>query len=216
MNEQSYTLPLNGYYIFDYMGDTHIEYQTMEKQKARAIFESFLQELPTRLFEFRKIVPSHIALNYTYQSLQELDVWLNSLCRDYRENYFDKKNDDTTKYALPTILRSIANDSSIYFIETLRRCVMNDMVWEEGYYRKGQATGHPLVKSAQFHQCSEIYMYQDKWPASKAITQGLANSVRYYDEADDWIGKLDKFYKIMLNLGDWQAVVPEKYRYPKF
>jgi hypothetical protein len=42
-------------------------------------------------------------------------------------------------------------------------------------------------------------MYQDKWPASKAITQGLANSVRYYDEADDWIGKLDKFYKIMHN-----------------
>lgn len=164
-----------GYHIYDYIGLEPFEHKIGTKKEALSIFHGFLQELPARINELRKIIPREIELDYTYESLQKLDLWLFDLCADYRIYILPSKQqameeiserlkfpeDKGLKYedvgaineymfriALDPMMRSIATDLGIYLCECLRRIFMPDLIWIEGHHKRRQGGGHPRVQSA--------------------------------------------------------------------
>lgn len=248
MGNYFYDCLIGEYHIFDYMGDSPFEMVITTKAQSRTIFEGFMRELPCRIGELRKIVPQEIALDYSYESIQRLDIWIEDLCfkhkyglfeqqniakniSDYYKYYNNKKDegdlsffsgtptDFSIRMALPKILRSIITDSTIYFVECIRRLYADDVIWVEGRYKENQA-GHPQIASILLDDnISDFLIKKNKWPITYSIALRFSSLINYYNKNDSpprVIGDMDNIYKIILKLERWDLPVPEEYRYPKF
>lgn len=218
MEKIIYDIPINDYHLYDYISDNHLlTNQVSTKKQVDKIFEDFLRELPCRINEFSKIVPSNIRLDYSYSSIQYLDIWLHNILDNYRENYHTKINSSSNRI-LPKIFVSISTDVTIYFVETLRRLYATDIIWINGHYKKNRSAGYPQVTSKVFSDnLTMLDVYNSTWIAPYTIYNRMVWRVFYYNpETHNLIGDIDNIYKLILNLESWEEIVPEEYRYPKF
>ena len=76
MTTKLYDIPLNGYHIFDYMGNDAFEHKMKEKIAREVVYNNFMEELPCRISELQKLLKDITILDYSYRSMEEIDQWI--------------------------------------------------------------------------------------------------------------------------------------------
>ena len=235
MKKTDFPKDINGYHIFDYIGDVPFEQNCKNKNLRSEIYNLFLIELPSRLQELKKIIPSHIELDYSYKSLENMDQWLYSIIIEYRENYFNASiiaeverkfknaeyfeerdgncNDMLARQVTNRFFRSIATDSAIYLVECLRRTGMSDIRWIEGHRKlKTMGGAHPQAYSVHYANGLQ-YWNSDTWNGIYAIFLGICGEIACPDK----IGfiSLRKYFRTAHGIY-WDAPIPEKLQHSIF
>ncbi|MCB9804998.1 hypothetical protein H6769_05220 [Candidatus Peribacteria bacterium] len=133
------------------------------------MFQRFLIGLPRRLEELRRIVPSSIPMDYTYESVRMMQEWFVPFVYDAylegglthymspedfyawrKENgYADLEYFNFLVHCIHPSIRSLASDIAIYLSEILRTTGgMSDLYWTEGFGKLDCAgAGFPCVFS---------------------------------------------------------------------
>lgn len=161
------------YNVHDWVSDTPFSHFSTKKEVRQDVFNRFLIGLPRRLEELRKIVPTSIPMDYTYESVRMMQEWFVPFVYDaYLEGglvgymspedfyvwrkehgYDDLEYFNFLVHCIHPSIRSLASDIAIYLSEILRTTGgMSDLYWTEGFGKLDCAgAGFPCVFSEKIN-----------------------------------------------------------------